>query len=104
MNPARSSAGVTVSHSSRGVYCVGVPGFSSASNVMSVNLDAETSATAPPPPAPSDWLGIVEVDYSPTPPCGVGQFEVHTLVQIFDGEGDHVGNVDADQAFTFVVP
>lgn len=105
VNPARSSGGVTVSHGpGSGVYCVGVPGFSSASNVMSVNLDAESSATAAPPPAAGDWLAVVEVDYAPTAPCGVGQFEVHTLAQVFDGGGNHIGNAAADQAFTFVVP
>jgi len=104
LDPARSTAGIEVRRLNSGVYCIRVPGFSSASNVMSVNLDAETSATAEPPPAASDWVGIVEVDYAPTAPCTVGHFEVRTLAQVFNGAGDHVGNAAADQAFTFVVP
>lgn len=104
LNPVRSTAGVEVSRLSSGVYCIRVPGFSSASNVMSVNLDAETSATAEPPPAAGNWVGIVEVDYSPSAPCTVGHFEVRTLAQVFNGAGNHVGNAAADQAFTFIVP
>lgn len=105
VDPARSSAGIGVVHSpGSGLYCVRAPGFSSASNVMAVNLDAATSVTAPPPPAPSDWLGIVEVDYVPDPPCTVGQFQVRTLGKLFDGDGYHAGNLQVDQAFTFVVP
>jgi hypothetical protein len=105
LNTARTKGVASVSHiPGSGVYCIRVPGFSSASNVMTVDLDAQTSATAEPPPAAADWVGIVEVDYVPTAPCTVGHFEVRTLAQIFNGAGDHIGNAAADQAFTFVVP
>jgi hypothetical protein len=43
---ARSKGGATVSHTGgTGVYCITIPGISSASSVMSVNLDAAGSAT-----------------------------------------------------------
>ena len=105
VDPARSKGGATVSHvAASGVYCITIPGISSASNVMSVNLDFAGSATTSPPADPGDDVGLVEVDYEPALPCTAGQFEVHTLVQSFDAAGAHVGNDALDQPFVFIVP
>jgi hypothetical protein len=102
---ARSKGGATVSHvAATGVYCISIPGISSASSVMSVGLDFADSFTSTPPAAPGDSEGIVEVSYAPTAPCTGGQFEVHTIAQTFDGAGVQLGNDAEDQAFTFVVP
>jgi hypothetical protein len=101
---ARSKGGATVSHTGgTGVYCITIPGISSASSVMSVNLDFAVSATTEPPAADDDDVGLVEVDYS-TPACAAGQFEVHTLAHTFDAGGVYVGNAADDQAFVFIVP
>jgi hypothetical protein len=105
LDPARSKGGATVSHvAASGVYCISIPGISSASSVMSVNLDFGGSATTSPPPAGSDDIGLVEVDYAPVAPCTAGQFEVHTLAQTFDATGAHLGNAADDQPFVFIVP
>jgi hypothetical protein len=105
VDAARSKGGATVSHvAASGVYCITIPGISSASSVMSVNLDFAGSATTSPPADPGDDVGLVEVDYEPVLPCTAGQFEVHTLVQSFDAGGAHVGNEALDQPFVFIVP
>ena len=105
VDAASSKGGATVTHvAASGVYCITIPGISSASNVMSVNLDFAGSATTSPPADPGDDVGLVEVDYEPALPCTAGQFEVHTLVQSFDAAGAHVGNDALDQPFVFIVP
>jgi hypothetical protein len=103
---ARSKGGATVSHvATSGVYCISIPGISSASSVMSVNLDWDESATSPPPAAAGDSEGVVEVSFAPGAPCTAGQFEVHTLAQTFDAAtGANLGNEADDQPFVFIVP
>lgn len=101
---ARSTPGVSVTHTAgSGIYCVSIPGISSASSVMSVNLDFAGSATTTPPADVGDDLGVVEVDYA-TPTCPAGQFEVNTIAQGFDAVGAHLGNSYEDQPFVFIVP
>jgi hypothetical protein len=103
LDPASSKGNPTVSHvATSGVYCIAIPRISSATSVMSVNLDFAGSATTSPPADPSDDQGIVEVDYS-TPTCAAGQFEVNTLAQTFT-TGALVGNTFDDQPFVFIVP
>jgi hypothetical protein len=106
LDPARSRGGATVTHAAgTDIYCITIPGISSASNVMSVSLDFAGSATSSPPPAPGDSIGLVEVDYAPAAPCTAGQFEVHTLASTFDGvSGAHLGNDVDEQPFVFIVP
>jgi hypothetical protein len=103
---ARSKGGATVSHVAlSGIYCISIPGISSASSVMSVDLDFAGSATSSPPAAPGDSVGIAEVDFSPSAPCAAGQFEVHTLAQTFDAATAlQLGNDADDQPFVFIVP
>ena len=100
---ARSKGGATVSHTVDGVYCITIPGISPASSVMSVDLDFSVSATSL-PAAADNSQGIVEVAYTPDAPCTAGQFEVDTLSTTFDAGGLQTGNVETDQAFTFIVP
>jgi hypothetical protein len=106
VNAARSRGGATVSHvAASGIYCISIPGISSASSVMSVNLDFAGSATTEPPAAPGDSEGVVEVSFAPAAPCTAGQFEVHTLAQTFDATtGAQLGNDADDQPFVFIVP
>jgi hypothetical protein len=104
VDAARSRGGATVSHvADSGVYCIAIPGISSASSVMSVNLDFGGSATSSPPPVAGDSVGLVEVEYTPST-CTAGQFEVNTLAQTFSGTGVQLGNAADDQPFVFIVP
>jgi hypothetical protein len=49
LDAARSKGGATVTLTAgTGVYCIAIPGISSASSVMSVNLDFAVSATTEP--------------------------------------------------------
>jgi hypothetical protein len=105
LDPARSKGGATVGHvATSGVYCISIPGISSASSVMSVGLDFDGSATTT-TGAAGDSVGIVEVSVTPAAPCAPGQFEVNTLVQTFsDPGGLNEGNAAEDQQFMFIVP
>jgi hypothetical protein len=105
LDAARSKGGATVSHTGgTGVYCITIPGISSASSVMSVNLDlagSETTLTG----AAGDSVGFAEVSLTPEPPCTAGQFDVTTFAQTFsDPGGINEGNDLADQPFMFIVP
>jgi hypothetical protein len=105
IDQARSKGGAAVSHgAASGIYCIAIPGISSDSSIMSVNLDFDGSATASPPASMGDDLGTVEVDFTPTAPCTAGQFEVRTLSQMFNPAGGHIGNNFIDQPFVFSVP
>jgi hypothetical protein len=102
LDAARSKGGATVGHvATSGIYCISIPGISSASSVMSVSLDAAGSATDVTATA-GDSVGLVDVDYS-NPSCAPGQFEVSTIAQTFTG-GANAGNDFADQPFVFIVP
>ena len=105
LDPASSKGNPTVSShvAASGVYCIAIPRISSATSVMSVNLDFFGSATTEPPAGTGDDRGIVEVDYS-TPTCAVGQFEVNTIAQTFTDGALLDGNDFTDQPFVFIVP
>ena len=111
-----SSKNATATRASVGVYCISVPGVSSASTPIVLTTDQSTGTA----PGVADWDGPAvgnimdgtpsrhteaQFDGAGNDTCSAGQFEIETFRTFFDPNSDNASAHDiVDAGFSFVVP